>query len=343
MLDSATDDISAKEPDLDQEEAALRAEAEAISPARPEDTTIPDEKSEAEERASAREKQTSKKNARPDSAKSSAATDAAKSATTSKGTEPAKQTPAEPKQPTPTHPETIDESKLTPFQKERRRLDQTWKQVQAEKDAIRQEREQIAQQRRQWEQQQRQTPAAPKADGPTAADYEAIAADYEAEGKIALAQKAKAKAAELHKQEAATQQPAQTAGPRERYTPEEQKQMASEWSANLEKAGKENPDLTQEGTPLRTRVSELLRTHPELHTSGAGITLAVEIAKAELKAKQADEWQAKVTELEAKVKELTELTALPSGHATPASKTAKFDDLSLDEQEAALRNEASSG
>lgn len=340
------EDSSATPEALDQEEAQLRAEAEAISPARPEDAAIPDEPSEAEQRASATAKPDAKTKARPDSAKSSAATDAAQSAKTSKATPPAAQKPADQKtaQQTPaTDPATVDESKMTPFQKERHRLNQTWKQVQADKAAIQKDREALETERRAWQEQQQkaQSQKASKPQGPTAEDYDAVAADLESEGKIEAAKRAKAKAAELRQQATATEQPASN-GPRERFTPEEQKTMATEWQANLEKAGKENPDLNQEGTPLRARVSELLRTTPELHTSGRGILIAVEFAKTELQAKQAEALQAKVTELEAKVKELTELTALPSGHATPAARAQKFEEMTLEQQEAALREDASS-
>lgn len=337
------EDSSATPEALDQEEAQLRAEAEAISPARPEDSAIPEVPSEAEERASAHAKPDAKTKARPDSAKSSAATDAAQSAKTSKATAPATPKPADPKtaQQTPTTDTTVDESKMTPFQKERHRLNQTWKQVQADKAAIQKDRETLETERRAWQEQQQkaqsQKPA--KADGPTAEDYDAVAADLEAEGKINAAKRAKAKAAELREQSTTTRTQASN-GPRERFTPEEQKTMATEWQTNLEKAGQENPDLTQEGTPLRARVSELLRTTPEFHSSGRGILMAVEFAKTELKAKQAEVMQAKVTELEAKLKELTELTALPSGHATPAARAQRFDEMTLDQQEAALREDA---
>ena len=188
------EDSSATPEALDQEEAQLRAEAEAISPARPEDAAIPDEPSEAEQRASATAKPDAKTKARPDSAKTSAATDAAQSAKTSKATAPTAPKPTDPKtsQQTPATDTTVDESKMTPFK------GAPSAQPNMETGAGRQsrdpkDRETLETERRAWQEQQqkRKAKSPPRQTAPPLRDYDAVAADLEAEGKIDAAKRAK--------------------------------------------------------------------------------------------------------------------------------------------------------
>lgn len=336
---------SAEEIELAQEEQALRSEAEQISPPRPEDAEIPDVPSEAEARAAAHGEKTPKSNQRPAGDKKADATGANKPAESKAHQKPedGSQKPEAQK----THDKTAKPGEAatadkaqSKFQQERARLDTTWKQVQAEREQIAREREQLAAERRALTERPARphTTEKPKIDGGTADDWDKVARDFEADGDAQLAEKAKANAAKLREQEKAAG--AHGGGQqRERFTPAEVAEMKVQWAANLEKAGKENPELTQEGTPLRARVAELLKTMALLHNSGDGITVAVEYAKNELKAKQADELEAKVTELEKEVERLTGLTSLETGGAAPAATARKFDDLSIDEQEAALREE----
>jgi hypothetical protein len=337
---------SAEETELDQEETALRAEAESIDPARPEDAGVPDVPSEAEERAAASGEATPEKRQRPGSDKQPDAAGAAKP-DASKGNQQPKdgsQKPAAKDKQTQQQDQQkpadkVDESKLTPFQKERRRLDDTWKRVESRKSELDQREQALAARERALAEQQQKATATPKkSEGITAADYEAIAKDYEAEGKLKLADQARAKAADLRKEESSA--PAADAGPRKRFSDEEVATMTQQWQGNLVKAAEENPDLNQEGTPLRTRVVELLKTVPLLHMSGDGILYAVEYAKSELQAKRVPELEAKVADLEKEVQRLTGLTSLPSGGATPPATAQKFEELSLDDQEQALREEA---
>lgn len=325
---------SAEKMELDREEAALRSEAESIDPARPEDATYHDDANPAAKRAAASENQDSSKTERTDSAKPSDAkgTDKPDTSKATADTNPkpdAKQQTPEKKSEQP-----IDESKLTPFQKERVRLDTSWKKVQQRQAELDKRAQEIEARAQQIEQQQKQA-TTKKPDGPSADDYEGLAKDFEAEGKMALAQSARQKAAQL-REEAKTQ----PTGTRERFSQEEVATMQKQWAANLEQAGKDNPELLQEGTPLRARVAELLKSTPILHQSGDGILYAVAYAKAELRAKRADELQAKIAELEKEKQRLEGLTSLPSGSAQPRATARKFDELSLEDQEAALREEA---
>lgn len=331
---------SAEQKALDAEEAALRNEAQSLDPARPEDATIHDDANPDATRAASREGHDSKSSERTGSAKKPA-TGEAQPSTSKAETKKTQDTDAGTK-PTPTTTDdkdaaAVDESKMTPFQKERRRLDQTWKKVEADKAEIARQRQEIEGEKRALAERSKQPSGPPKsAEGFTAEDYEATAKDFEAEGKMQLAKAARDKAESLRKQ--ATAQP--PTGRHERFTAEEVTQMQQTWQKNLETAVKETPELTQETSPLRARVSELLKTTPILHMSGDGILYAVAYAKAEVAAKRVPELEAKNAELEKEIKRLTGLTSLPSGGAQPAATAKKFDELSLADQEAALREEA---
>lgn len=336
---------SAEEIELEQEETALRSEAEAVSPRRAEDDGIPEVPSEAEERAAARGEKSPTKNQRPGGDKKPDAAGTDKPAE-SKATKPEDKAQKPEKTPKPGEAVATDEKAQSKFQQERARLDRTWKQMEADRQQIAREREQLAAERRALtERPARSTPTEKlKIDGGTAEDWDLVAKDFEADGDLKNAERARANAAKLREQEKAAGTTAESgANKRERFSAAEVAEMQKQWQANLEKAGAENPDLAKEGTPLRARVTELLRTTPLLHQSGDGILLAVAQARAELKANRADELEAKVAELEKEVERLTGLTSLPSGGAAPAASAKKFDELTLDEQEAALREEATAG
>jgi prolyl-tRNA editing enzyme YbaK/EbsC (Cys-tRNA(Pro) deacylase) len=324
------DDKSATQKELDAEEAALRSEAESIDPVRPTDAEIPDEKTEAETRAPANAKQPAKSAARPGGDKQPAAPAADPAASKTTKTE-------SPEAKDKSKPAEADESKLTPFQKERRRMDESWKRLEADKAEVRRQQEQHAAERRQWEQQRTtaSAKAATDANAAKAEDYEAIAKEFEAEGKLKQAEHARAKARELREQPGAGA--GDTGAPRERFTVAEQARIAQDWQANLDKLGKELPELTQEGTPLRKLTADILAGTPLLHTDGHGIVLAVAHARVRI---EAEGLKAKVGELEKEIERLTGLTSLPSGGASPAAQSRKFDELTLAEQEAELREAA---
>lgn len=330
---------SAEEMELDREEAALRNEAASIDPVRPEDSQIHDDANPADARAAAREAQPSAKTERTGSDKSPDATAANNPPDTSQDPNKQQQKPSDQKQ----EPAATKTPEPSPFQKERARLSESWKKLEAEKEALRKEREQIAAERKTATERQSTTqqPAAkPAIDGLDAEGWAMLEADFQAEGNLKLAKAAAANVAKLREQEkaqAAAQQPAQA---RERLTPEEQEALRTEWQQHLQKLAEENPDLKQEGTPLRSRVAELLKTIPLFHMRGDGIVHAVAMAKLEAKAAQVETMQKRITELETEKKRLESLTALPSGVAAPAANARKFEDMSLDEQERELREQA---
>jgi hypothetical protein len=329
---------SAEEMDLDREEAALRNEAAAIDPARPDDATYHDDANPVRSRALTHEAQPSAKTERTASDKSTDAT-AAQQPDPSKQTDEAAKTPTDQAKTEATTKHT--DQAATPFQKERARLNETWKKVEAEKEQLRREREEIAAERRKLTE-AKPAPTVPEQrpliDGADADTWEAVASDFQAEGNLQLAAKAKKNADKLREQEkAATAAPTAS---RERFTAEEKQALNAEWQQNLAKLGKDNPELTQEGTPLSKRVAELLQANPLFSMRGDGINLAVEMAKTESRAAQVETLQKRIEQLEQENKRLEGLTALPSGGGNPPTSARQFEDLSLDEQERELRAEA---
>jgi len=330
---------SAQQDELDREEQQLRDEAVSISPPRPEDAEIEDD-STRDRRATPNEKQPSTKTERTASDKPADAAAANKAAKDSKATTPEKPDAKADTAPSPdkTKETAPDETKLTPYQKERRRLDESWKKVQAEKDALRKDRETLEAQTRAIQEQQQQAAAKPAAKaGPSPDDYDEIARDYEAEGKLALAKTCRAKAAELRQQQAASPAPE---AKRERFTPEEVRAMTAEWNTNLVRLAEENPELKEDSSPLRVAVAKLLKDVPVFAQSAKGIVYAVEIGKMTQRAARAEALEARTAELTKEVERLTQLTAITGGAAKPRSEAPKFGDLSIDEQEHALRDEA---
>lgn len=345
--------------DLDREEALLRNEAMKIDPSREEDNKLEDDVTRSE-RAAARAEQPAKptadaskteadrKAAADKQAKENASTDADKAKTEADKKAAADKAAADKK--------AADEEKnLTPYEKERRRLDKSWKKLEAEKDAIRKDRETIEAEKKKIEDARakapapKTTPEKPKHNGYTAEDYEEAAKEFRAEGKESEAATAERRAKELRAKEAEQAKEAggdhggefiqlPTGG---RITADEQKAMTDEWNANLHLLGKENPELTQDGAPLRATVAELLKTHPILHSHGSGIFYAVEVAKLKIAAAESVKLQSRVTELETENKQLKELTSLsPSGgtHRHEKPKVGSSGDLERDEND--LRQEA---
>lgn len=344
---------------LDAEEKALRDEAMQIDPVRPEDASIEDDTTGEQAAPSAEEtaKQTSeaaKKAAADKAAADKAAADKASkdSADKSAADKAAADKAAADK--------AAEEKNLTPYEKERRRLNSSWKKLEEEKAAVRKERETFEAERKKFEEERAKgaaTAAKPKAEKPrhngfTAEDYETAAKDFRAEGKIDAAELAEKRAKELRDKEAEQAKEAGGAtasgefvrlSTGARITPDEQKKMEAEWQTNLRKLADENPDLTKDGTPLRNEVAALLKpgAHPILHSHASGIFYAVEVAKLKLAAAEVPMLKQRLTELEAENKRLTELTSLDaSGAGANHRDKPKIEDLPIEDAEKALRDEA---
>lgn len=329
------DDNNAQLDDLDMEEQALRDEALKASPPRPDDATIEDD-------STAGTREPDQQERRPEKPANTTTPDPKTKPATPKATKPEAKPATEPaKDPTTTDDEPEDDAKLTPYKREQARQARAWQKIEARKAEIQAKEEALARRQAEIEAATKATktpapttPTAP-ADKITVEDYEAVAADYEREGNHPLAEKARAKAMALRAEAKAAEAATKTATPAIDVEAEKAK-----WQRNLVELGKEHPELQQEDSPLRQRVSALLKQHLYFHQSGEGIRYAVEAARLQLQAEQADTLQARVTELEAEIQRLTELTAIPPGTAPARTEAKPFDQMNLEEQEAYLRREA---
>jgi len=328
---------------LDQEEAALRNEAMQIDPPRAEDKTLLDDVNTGKQAAGDVEP-TTKKTDKPTKDKTDAGKKEQKSADKTEA-EKAK----EQKDTKPDEKGDDDDPKLTPYEKSKRRQDKAWKQITAEKDQLKKERETLEAERRQIEQakQQRATPPEkPKHNGFTAEQYDEAAKDFEAEGKLEARDKALAVAKRLRDEEQKQQGGAADEGQLiklptgGRITAQEQAAMQQHWQANLQKLGKEHPELAEEGTPMRTEVTRLLKEFPILHTSGDGINYAVQIAGLQLQANRVPDLEQQLTDAQQEISRLTELTSLHPGGPGHKPAERKINDLPLDEAEQELREQA---
>ena len=341
-MDQENNDLEA----LDQEETALRNEAMQIDPVRPEDKNQLDDVHTGKQAAgnaepTAKETDKSKAEKPTDDKQQQKAAD---KSDTDKAKD--KQTPADKAN----SEEDEDDPKLTPFEKAKRRQNKAWKEITATKDQLKKERETLEAERKAFEKtktERAQPPEKPKHNGFTAEDYDDVAKDFEAEGKLAERDKAKAIADKLRAEEQKQKQGDEvdeskfvklaTGG---RITQQEQAAMTQQWQTNLQRLGKEFPAMTEEGTPLRAEVTRLLKEFPILHTSGDGIAYAVQIADLSLKAAQVPELEKQLTELKAENTRLTELTSLNPSASGRKPEQRKIGDLPLEDAEQALREEA---
>ncbi len=372
-MDPKTTTEGGNQSELDREEAALRDEAMKIDPPTAADRQIPEEPIEPDEdatsSASTAADEVAKKNAadlkaakdkasKESAAKAEADKKAAadKAATDKKAAEDKAKLEADEDA-----KKKAEQANLSPYQKERTRLNESWKKLEADKEKTRAEAEQLRKDREALEADRkkladdRQRSATkrekPKdATGYTADELEAAAADFEKDGKLELRDIAAAKAKALRKLEAE-----QNAGGGGGDTgadsypvPSEaqQQRMLREWNGHLVKLSEENPDMKVMDSPLRTEVTALLKQFPIFHTRSEGIHYAVEVAKLRLSEKEAKakatELSTRITELETENKRLTELTALhPAGGGSGShSSPKKFENMTDAEQEEYLKREA---
>lgn len=217
--------------------------------------------------------------------------------------------------------------------KEKARLAQTWQQVQAEKERI-----------RQGQTQQRQAPAKPAAQqqkGPLAEipthELHDIAAEFEANGDTALAKKVRA---EIVRRDTAEreQPPVQQQG---QQAPQmDREQFEAEWIGHLRQCEQADPDLAKPDSPLRAEVQEVIKGHSYFSERPDRIREAVNFAKLRLEAKAAPELRKRVSTLESELTTLRKATAPGGGSAESRGGQKSFEDMSESERIAYLKREA---
>jgi cobalamin biosynthesis protein CobT len=123
----------------------------------------------------------------------------------------------------------------------------------------------------------------------------------------------------------------------------QQEEFANTWKSTEKQLYTEYPDLAKEGSELRDKTAELLSRNDTIagfiHSQPTGLKMAVRLADLMIKADLASDLQKENAGFKNKIIEL-EKKLSPSASVPGKSKEVKnFDDMSLDEQKAALRSQ----
>jgi len=221
------------------------------------------------------------------------------------------------------------QTKYSRAKKTQERANKTWREVNAEKSALKKERAELESERKSFQDQQTKSLAeisqrsAQSRYSPD--EYEAIAKEFEDEGDHANAEAAK-KAAEQARSAVAEQD-----------AKSQQAKFVAKWDTNWKAAAKEHKDLNDQESELFKMVGQLLERKPVLTQYPEGITDAVEGATMYLQANRAESLEKQVSELKKKVAEYEEKTQLngsqPGGNVL---EVESFDNLPVDQQRSEL-------
>ena len=221
------------------------------------------------------------------------------------------------------------QSKYSRAKKTQDRANKTWREVNAEKAALKKEREELAAQRQALTEQQDKSLAEIQQKTATSRyspeEYEAIAKEFEDEGDHSNAEAAR-KAADQAR-----------SAVKEQDAKAQQAKFVSQWDANWKSQAKEHKDLNDQNSELFKMVGQLLERKPVLTQYPEGINDAVEGAVMYLQANRSASLEKQVSDLKKKVAEYEEKTQLNGSQ--PGSnilQVESFDKLSTDKQRAEL-------
>ena len=190
------------------------------------------------------------------------------------------------------------QSKYSRAKKTQDRANKTWREVNAEKAALKKEREELEAQRQALTEQQDKSLAEIQQKTATSRyspdEYEAIAKEFEDEGDHANAEAAR-KAADQ----------ARTAV-KEQDAKAQQAKFVSAWDTNWKSQAKEHKDLNDQDSELFKMVGQLLERKPVLTQYPEGINDAVEGAVMYLQANRSASLEKQVSDLKKKVAEYEE-------------------------------------
>ena len=221
------------------------------------------------------------------------------------------------------------QSKYSRAKKTQDRANKTWREVNAEKAALKKEREELEAQRQALTEQQDKSLAEIQQKTATSRyspdEYEAIAKEFEDEGDHANAEAAR-KAADQAR-----------SAVKEQDAKAQQAKFVSAWDTNWKSQAKEHKELNDQNSELFKMVGQLLERKPVLTQYPEGINDAVEGAVMYLQANRSASLEKQVSDLKKKVAEYEEKTQLNGSQ--PASnilEVESFDKLSTNKQRAEL-------
>ena len=221
------------------------------------------------------------------------------------------------------------QSKYSRAKKTQDRANKTWRDVNAEKAAMKKERQELEAQQKAFTEQQsvsRDEIAQRSAQSRySPEEYEAIAKEFEDEGDHTNAEAA-TKAAEQAR-EAVVEQDAKS----------QQATFVAKWDTNWKQAASEHKELNDQESDLFKMVTRLIEKKPVLTQYPEGITDAVEGALMYLEANRAESLEKQVGDLKKQVADYEEKTQLNGSQPTGAAlEPETFERLSADKQRGEL-------
>lgn len=222
-------------------------------------------------------------------------------------------------------------TKPTKAQKEEERRDRSWKKLEEEKAKF-------AREKAEWEtaklnSSNQSNPA--NDSNKLAKAFDDIAKQFEEEGDFDKADEARQKANELRSQQANPQQPSVDVN---------SQQFQTAWSANMDRALTEYPEMKDPNSEFGRNVQALLRAPDSaqfFNTRPDGIYLASKLTKMKMTAQRVPSLEQENATLREEIKKLRQgMGLVNSGSRNRSGESTPFDSLSLEEQEKILFKQA---
>ena len=172
--------------------------------------------------------------------------------------------------------------------------------------------------------------AGPVKSGYTPEQYEALARQFETEGRPDLAKMAGEEASRLRSEES------------QRQASQAREALVKAWSGNLSAMLEKHAELKNPQSEMHRRVDELLKKRPVLFSYPEGILDAVDAVKAYITGARAGALEKEVAALKQQLAEKERLLQPAKGGPAVPSRAENFDELPLSQQRAALMREMQS-
>lgn len=256
------------------------------------------------------------------------------------GAEPAEQQQPNNEQSKAPKPEEPAEAGKSKFAKDKARRDDSWKALNAEKETIAQERARVQAEREQWQQEQHQAQITPDKYETFArqmrqqADHlkaEAERLDDAGEYDEAKAKRDEAAEAEVDHKRAVRKAAELRSNPQAQAAAGQTAEQRKAWTM---RAAQEYPELAKDNSEFQLAVGKVLQNLPgEMKALPQAIYYASRLAAAETGAAGVPGMRERLSQAEARVKELEAMTSLgDAGQTTRLAGEIPFDQRSRDEQ-----------
>lgn len=214
-----------------------------------------------------------------------------------------------------------DESKYSKARKEQERQDRSWKKLEEEKAALRAEQAKLEEERKQTQEVKAKATVYRDAHGYSADDYEAFAKSSE---DADLAERAKAKAAQLRKEEGETKVNAS------------REEFQKGWQENLNQVLDADPDLKDMSSEAGKALATVLKERPCFSMTPDGIKHAAEFAKLQRQSGLVSGLQKENQDLKTEIERLNKLTGITGSGPSKKPVTKSFNEMTTAEREAEL-------